>query len=106
MKKIFLRILLLISLSSCTSQRFTLDQLQGAWWSDTDNPTADFFIDGNQVWLDYDSDFHPCRIEEDLLIFDLGEDLGLVKNRIIDLSGNRLVLENTIDKEKQTLIRK
>ena len=82
-----------------------MDQLQGAWWSDADNPTADFFIDGNQVWLDYDSEFHPCSIEGNILIFDLGEELGLVKNRIIIIDGDRLILEDNINKKKRLLFR-
>jgi len=34
------------ALVSC-SATYSLDQLQGAWWSDFKNPTADFAINGN-----------------------------------------------------------
>ena len=100
MKKLLLSSFFLLSLLSCTNPRYTLDQLQGAWWSDVDNPTADFFIDGDKVWLDYDSEFHPCRIEGDILIFDLGEEIGLVKNKIISFEGDHLVLTNQQNQKK------
>lgn len=56
------------ALVSC-SATYGLDQLQGAWWSDFKNPTADFAINGNLVWLDTDSQYHPCRVEGDRLVF-------------------------------------
>ncbi|MFC2133670.1 hypothetical protein ACFLTH_03560 [Bacteroidota bacterium] len=105
MRELLLTLISFIALSACTPSEFTLEKLQGAWWSDADNPTADFFIDGNQVWLDFDSEFHPCRIEGDILIFDLGEELGLVKNRIISIDGDRLILEDNINKKNRLLFR-
>ena len=82
--------------------QFELKQLQGAWWSDSASPTADFSIAGDQVWLDYDSQYHPCKVEGDVLAFDLG-DLGLVKNRIISLKGNKLVLEHLETRQRRRL---
>lgn len=80
---------------------FKIDQLQGAWWSDLKNPTADFAIQGNEVWLDYDSQYHPCKIENDILIFNLGEGIGNVKKKIISIKGDALVLE-ALDSKKRT----
>ena len=88
--------------SAFSAEKFELTKLQGAWWSDPTNPTADFFIQGDQVWLDYDSQYHPCRIEGDVLVFDLG-DLGYVRNRIISLTDNKLVLENIETRQRRTL---
>lgn len=98
-------ILGLVCLSLSATPKFTMDQLQGAWWSDVGNPTADFAIDKTQVWLDYDSAFHPCRIEEDILIFELGPELGQIKNRILSLDGNHLELEHLDTKSKWSLNR-
>ena len=83
---------------------FTLEQLQGAWWSDMQNPTADFAINGNEVWLDADAKYHPCRIEGNILIFDLsgGE---LVRSRIVSLEGDQLVLETPAGEQSRTLHR-
>ena len=40
----------------CRAQpMYDLDELQGAWWSDTSNPTADFAITNAEVWLDFDA---------------------------------------------------
>jgi hypothetical protein len=98
-------LIFLVAVSAFAAMQFELKQLQGAWWSDPANPTADFSIAGNEVWLDYDSQYHPCRLEGDVLVFDLG-DLGFVKNRIISLKGDKLVLEHLETKQKRTLIRR
>ena len=94
--------LFLIVASAFSAEKYEVSKLQGAWWSDPANPTADFSIQGDQVWLDYDSQYHPCRIEGDVLVFDLG-DLGSVRNRIISLSENKLVLEHIETKRRRTL---
>jgi hypothetical protein len=101
MTKIAIFIFLIVT-SAFAAEKYELTQLQGAWWSDHTNSTADFSIDGEQVWLDYDSQYHPCRIEGDVLIFNLG-DLGYVRNRIISLVGNKLVLEHIETKQRRTL---
>lgn len=93
---------ILIFTSAFPAEKYGLTELQGAWWSDPTNPTADFSIEGDQVWLDYDSQYHPCRVEGDVLIFDLG-DLGYVRNRIISLEGNKLVLEHIGTNQRRTL---
>ena len=95
----------LSSLSLSAAPRFRIEQLQGAWWSDLTNPTADFGIRGEQVWLDSDSRFHSCKIEGDILIFELGPGIGPVKNRIISVKGNQMVLENLTTNEKRSLTR-
>jgi hypothetical protein len=95
----------LFSVSLSAAPKFTLKQLQGAWWSDPGNPTADFAIHGDQVWLDFDSGYHPCKIEGDILIFELGPDIGSVKNKIISVKGDRMVLESVATKERRTLTR-
>lgn len=79
---------------------YQLSQLQGAWWSDPGNPTADFAIHGDQIWLDIDSEFHPCRIDSgNTLVYDLGPGIGLIERRIVALDGNSLILENIKDSE-------
>lgn len=65
----------------------------------------DFAVRGNEVWLDYDSRYHPCRLENNLLIFDLGEELGNVKNKVISIEENRLVLEHLGSRKRTTYIR-
>jgi hypothetical protein len=77
---------------SC-SAFYSLNQLQGAWWSNFNNPTADFAINGNLVWLDTDSRYHPCRIEGDRLVFDLSEGQGRVVHKIVSIEDDALLLE-------------
>lgn len=104
--RIFLLVVALcLSCHVSSTPEVDIEDLQGAWWSDEKNPTADFAIYGNRVWLDFDSSFHPCSIQGDLLIFDLGHELGRVKNRILSIEGDVLVLESQSNGKKTTLIR-
>jgi hypothetical protein len=102
---IFLFAVVAISLTVSAASQFDIKQLQGAWWSNKENPTADFGIRGEEVWLDFDSGYHPCRIDGDVLIFDLGADRGLVKNRIVSIKGDVMVLEDVSSKQRVTLTR-
>jgi hypothetical protein len=95
----------MLSSSGLAASSFDIKQLQGAWWSDQKNPTADFAISDDKVWLDFDSEYHPCRIEGDTLIFELGSTMGSVRNRIISIEGNRLVLEDELTHERRALTR-
>ena len=106
MKKIFILLVLSVSISAIAATKVSIDQLQGAWWSDAKNPTADFAIQGDEVWLDYDSEYHPCKVEGDIIIFELGKGLDSVKNRIISLSGDQLILEHLQSKQTRILKRK
>jgi len=101
MKKLAILILLFIT-SPLGAAKHTIQVLQGAWWSDLNNPTADFAIEGNQVWLDTDSQYHLCEIRDGVLIFDLGEGRGFVRNKIISIKGDRLVLEHIQSKKRTT----
>ena len=83
------------ALVSCSAS-YSLDQLQGAWWSNFKNPTADFAIAGNLVWLDTDSRYHPCRIEGDRLVFDLGGGQGAVVHKIVSIDNDALLLEHVL----------
>ena len=83
------------ALVSCSAS-YSLDQLQGAWWSDFKNPTADFAINGNSVWLDSDSRYHPCRIEGDRLVFELSGGQGAVVNKIVNVGNDTLLLEDAV----------
>ena len=96
-------LLMLLPTSGPTAQ-FRIEQLQGAWWSDFQNPTADFAIHGNEVWLDFDAGYHPCRIEGDMLIFELGGG-ETVKSKIVSLQDDQLVLETPEDGQRRTLRR-
>ena len=104
MRKVLILTVLPMLLSVCAGSDFRIEQLQGAWWSDLHNPTADFAIDGNEVWLDFDAQYHPCKIEGDILIFDLGGG-GLVRSRIVSIKGDRLVLETPPGKQRRILSR-
>jgi len=104
MKKILIATILAMLFTIYAVANITIEQLQGAWWSDFHNPTADFSINGNEVWLDFDAQYHPCKIEGDLLIFDLAEG-GLVMNKIISIDGDRLVLETPEGKNRLVLNR-
>jgi hypothetical protein len=102
---LFVVIATLLSLSLSAAPQFKIEQIEGAWWSDPKNSTADFGIRGNQVWLDSDSGYHPCKIDGDILIFDLGPEVGLVRNKIISLKGDVMVLESEATKQRATLTR-
>ncbi len=87
---------------ACPAQpMYTLDELQGAWWSDTNNPTADFAITNAEVWLDFDASYHPCSITSgDVLVFELGSENGTVEQKIISLDATTLVLESLVTGER------
>ena len=91
---IFAAVIAVTSVSCSTN--YSLDQLQGAWWSNFNNPTADFAIKGNLVWLDSDSQYHPCRIEGDRLVFDLGGGQGPVVHKIVSIDDDTLLLEHML----------
>ena len=101
MPTLFCLLVMLFS-SSFAAPPFKLEQLQGAWWSNFDNITSDFGIEGNEVWID--SLYYPCRIEGDMLMFELREGVTIV-NKIISLEGDRLVIESQITKETIVLTR-
>lgn len=102
---IFLMACLLV-LSPSSHAVPSLDDLQGAWWSSGTNPTADFSIRDEQVWLDSTGTYHPCYIDEDILVFELGEAMGTVRNRIISLEDNELTLESLRTGKRRVLHRK
>ena len=77
-----------------------MSQLQGAWWAKEPSPTAAFAIQGNQVWFDYDSQYHPVKVENNILIFDHGPVLGVHKSKIISVGNGRLVLQDFVDSSK------
>ncbi len=97
-------LLYLTSLPTLAAPKFELKQLQGAWWSDSSAPTAEFGIHGEQVWVDSDSEYHPCKIDGDILIFQFDAD-RVVKNRIVSLKGDRMVLQDMTTKKKSVLTR-
>src|SRR5688500_992916 len=65
-----------------------LEDLQGAWCSDSATPTADFGIEGGRVWLDAEAGLNPCRLAGDTLVFDLDGGGRQVRNRILRLAGD------------------
>lgn len=101
MRALFGLLVMLFS-SSFAASPVELEQLQGSRWSDPDNITSDFGIHGDEVWLD--SRYYPCRIEGDMLIFELPDAISVV-NRIISLDGDRLIIENQLTKETIVLTR-
>ncbi len=105
MKNIFILLILSYSLSALAATTVSLGDLQGAWWSDERNPTADFAIQGEMVWLDSDAQYHPCKVEGGTLVFDLGEGLGDVRHRIVSLNGDELVLESSESQQRVILKR-
>jgi hypothetical protein len=106
MKAVFLAFVLSAFILACHAQQtYMLEDIQGAWWSDKTSPTADFAISGSQVWLDYDSAYHPCLITNgNVLVFDLGSD-GRVEHKIISVDVSTLVLENLESHEVRTYTR-
>ena len=75
---------------------YSLSDLEGAWWSDAESPTAEFAIVGDEIWLDDDAKYHPCSIVGgNTLQYDLGPERGVVERRIVSLEADTLVLEST-----------
>ena len=101
-----LRVLLLCAAAASAQPAYSLDRLQGAWWSSPDAPTADFYIQGEEVWLDYDAAFHPCGLVGDILIFHLPGDMGPVEQRILRLDGDELVLQHLMTLQETVYTRK
>ena len=87
------------------SAPLNLKDLEGAWWSISDSPTADFAIIGNKVWLDSFEELQDCQIRGNTLVFILEGDAGEVENEIISLHGNVLVLKSGVTRKSTTLLR-
>ena len=81
--------------TACAPDRthYTLDQLEGAWWSDSTAPTAAFAIHNGEIWLDVDAEYHAASLAGDTLVYDLGSDIGIIRRHIISLAGDTLVLQ-------------
>ena len=105
MNKIIVLIILYMSIPSFAVSGVTLGLLEGAWWGNFGAPSAEFAIQSDQVWLDYDSRYHPCKIDGDSLVFELGEGVGEVRNKIVSLDGNTLTLEHIRSGETRVLKR-
>ena len=96
---LILQAFLLSGLISAQKEKsYDLSDLEGAWWSDLENPTADFAIIGNEIWLDSDSSLRSCIVVDgDTLVYDLGPGVGEVRRRIVSLKNNELVLEDLLE---------
>ena len=96
--------LLIAGTSARAQDSYSLDQLQGAWWSEPPGPTADFVIVGDQVWQDITSTFHPCTIEAgNILVFDLeSAGIGRLEREIVSLQGD--ILELRVGPEGQLVV--
>lgn len=95
MKRLLLFFALVLASCAHADRSFSLSDLEGAWWSDVSAQTADFAIYSGEIWLDHDGQFRPVRIEKgNILIYDLGPDLGTIERRIVSLEKDSLVLEN------------
>lgn len=105
MKKALILLAFSLSITYAAAAGYHLGMLQGAWWSSAQNPTADFAILGEEVWLDHDAAYHPCRVDGDVLSFDLGAEAGAVRHRIVSLEGDRLVLEDLKNRQRWVLMR-
>ena len=105
MKTTLALLVLSFAIAAFAASAISIGQVQGAWWSDQRNPTADFAIHGDRVWLDADAQYHPCRIEGDILVFDLGAGQGEVRHRIVSLKGDEMVLEHMPSRQTVTLKR-
>ena len=98
-----LLVLLFLAGAACGDTVYRMEQIQGSWWSDPDAPTADLAISGKQIWLDFDSAYHPAWIAGgDTLTYDLGEGMGTIRHRIVSLEGDVLVLERVRPGETTT----
>ena len=87
----------LLLLSACASggREYSLEDLDGARWSEEGAPTADFAISGNEIWLDLDAEYRPCRIEDgNTLVYEPLPGMGEIRRRIVSLGEDVLVLES------------
>ena len=92
--------LILFAVCGCTENNFSIEGIQGDWFSNCNDPAVEFSITGNK----YSGDFygsHELTLENNLLIFKN----GLVEGhsvevsfkpkqfKLLDLSKNNMVLE-------------
>jgi hypothetical protein len=87
-------------------QSFNLDELQGAWWLESNTTTARFAIEDSLFWTDYDSEYHLAKIENGkTLVFDFKDGL-IEKWTIISLSGDTLIAKHQYANKHSSLYRK
>jgi hypothetical protein len=78
---------------------YSLDALQGAWWSDCDAPAAEFVISGDEYFGDFEGSYR-VKLTGDVLVFNDGFADGHSINvthlplefRILELTDERVVL--------------
>jgi hypothetical protein len=78
-------LLLAISTSWSKDDAYTIEDVQGAWWSSCEEPAAEFSISGTE----YGGDFlgtHPVQVANGVLIFKQ----GLVEGDSVEVSGTPL----------------
>jgi hypothetical protein len=98
--KIAIFAIFLFSVSGCEgAEKYSLNQMQGAWWSSKDDPVAAFAINGNVLFGDWEGDFR-CEIKKDFFYVDYGKNSGLdqsgiTKQKIIHLTKDNLTLQDT-----------
>jgi len=82
--------------SQINQPKFTINDLNGTWWSNYKAPTADFEIDGDSIWLDNLANYHHCWVKDDTLYMDLRPELGLQKSKILFASKDSIILMNLV----------
>ena len=95
---------LLILPNSYGHSEFTLEDIQGGWWSNCEDPAVEFFISENQYHGDF-YDSHPLTLNKNLLVFENGFVEGHSVNvsfkpreyKILSLSEESMVLESNTE---------
>ena len=99
-----LMFMIVVTSNAVGNESLDLSMLEGAWWDDQTAPTAAFAIHDSEVWIDYLSDYRPCSLDGDVLIFEIGPNMH-VRHRIISLEGDEMVLEHLSTGRKWSLRR-
>ena len=85
---------------STTKPAFSLDAIQGGWWSDCNDPAVEFLIKGNK----YSGDFagtHTLALDGDILVFTE----GLVDGHSVNVTHRPLSFRILTATDKELVLR-
>ncbi len=87
------------SVSIASENEYSLQDVQGAWWSSCDDPAADFVISGNSYTGDFEGTY-TCSVENNKLSVDFSPNGDVVQSIIIHADSNSLELQYGLQPKK------
>ncbi len=100
----FLCALAVVAIQVCaqsnTKPSFSLDAIQGGWWSDCNDPAVEFLIRGNKYSGDFAGEY-TLTLNGDILVFTD----GLIDGHSIDVTHKPLLFQILTVTDKELVLR-